>query len=127
MRKKILVVEDHAPIVKLIKAALEGQGHGVITAANGAEGLLRVNDSHPDIVILDLMMPIMDGHQMLRVIRENAATEKLPVVVLTAKSSDVDVVKGLRAGISYYLTKPFSVDELLAIVNRVLADTAPGA
>jgi len=127
MRKKILVVEDHAPTVKLIKAALEGQGHGVITAANGAEGLLRVNDSHPDIVILDLMMPIMDGHQMLRVIRENAATEKLPVVVLTAKSSDVDVVKGWRAGISYYLTKPFSVDELLAIVNRVLSDTAPGA
>jgi DNA-binding response OmpR family regulator len=120
MPKRILVVDDHPPTVRLIQNALEQEGFAVIAAANGAECLIAVHQHNPDIVILDVIMPVMDGFQTLRVLRENEATKTLPVIVLSVRDSDQDVLDGWRIGADLYLTKPFKLDDLLAAVKRIL-------
>jgi len=127
MAFKILVVEDHPPTAKLVQVALQEQGYRVLTASNGAEGLLAVNAEAPDLVILDVMMPVMDGFDMLRVMRAAPQTRELPVVILTAKSADEDVLRGWATGVSSYLTKPFAIDDLIAMVRRILAAQPPPA
>lgn len=119
MPKRILVVDDHPPTVRLIQNALEQEGFSVITATNGAECLIAVHQDSPDVVILDVIMPVMDGLQTLRVIRENEATKTLPVIVLSVRDSDQDVLDGWRIGADLYLTKPFKLDDLLAAVKRI--------
>lgn len=119
MPKRILVVDDHPPTVRLIQNALEQEGFSVIAAANGAECLIAVHQDSPDVVILDVIMPVMDGLQTLRVIRENEATKTLPVIVLSVRDSDQDVLDGWRIGADLYLTKPFKLDDLLAAVKRI--------
>jgi DNA-binding response OmpR family regulator len=120
MPKRILVVDDHPPTVRLIQNALEQEGFSVITATNGAECLIAVHQDSPDVVILDVIMPVMDGLQTLRVIRENEATKTLPVIVLSVRDSDQDVLDGWRIGADLYLTKPFKLDDLLAAVKRII-------
>ena len=119
MKARILVADDHPPTVSLIRTALEGEGFSVVTAANGAECLIAVHQDSPDVVILDVIMPVMDGLQTLRVIRENEATKTLPVIVLSVRDSDQDVLDGWRIGADLYLTKPFKLDDLLAAVKRI--------
>ena len=138
MPKRVLVVDDHPSTVRLIQNALEQEGFSVITATNGAECLIAVHQDSPDVVILDVMivaggfllrafdvvmlnwtMPVMDGLQTLRVIRENEATKTLPVIVLSVRDSDQDVLDGWRIGADLYLTKPFKLDDLLAAVKRI--------
>ena len=119
MPKRVLVVDDHPPTVRLIQNALEQEGFSVITATNGAECLIAVHQDSPDVVILDVIMPVMDGLQTLRVIRENEATKTLPVIVLSVRDSDQDVLDGWRIGADLYLTKPFKLDDLLAAVKRI--------
>ncbi|MDH4180361.1 MAG: response regulator [Armatimonadota bacterium] len=120
MAHQILVVDDHPPTVRLIQNALEQEGFSVISAANGAECLIAVHQHRPDLVILDVIMPIMDGFQTLRVLRENKNTKALPVIILTIRDSDQDVIEGWRIGADLYLTKPFQIDDLVAAVKRVL-------
>jgi DNA-binding response OmpR family regulator len=120
MPQRVLVVDDHPPTVRLIQNALEQEGFSVITAANGAECLMAVHQDSPDVVILDVIMPVMDGLQTLRVIRENEATKTLPVIVLSVRDSDQDVLDGWRIGADLYLTKPFKLDDLLAAVKRII-------
>ena len=119
MPKRVLVVDDHPSTVRLIQNALEQEGFSVITATNGAECLIAVHQDSPDVVILDVIMPVMDGLQTLRVIRENEATKTLPVIVLSVRDSDQDVLDGWRIGADLYLTKPFKLDDLLAAVKRI--------
>jgi len=121
MAKRVLVVDDHPPTVRLIQNALEQEGFSVISAANGAECLIAVHRDQPDLVILDVIMPVMDGFQTLRVLREDDHTRSLPVIILSIRDSDQDVLKGWRIGADFYLTKPFKLDDLLAAVRRVLA------
>ena len=118
--KRVLVVDDHPPTVRLIQSVLEQEGLSVITAANGAECLLAAHRGHPDLVILDVTMPVMDGLQTLRVLRENEQTRTLPVILLTIRESDQDVLEGWKAGADLYLTKPFQIGELVAAVKRIL-------
>ena len=119
----ILVVDDEPHLVKLVRSNLEAQHFKVITAMEGQSGLALVEKEGPDLVILDVMMPGMDGFDVLQKIREFSS---VPVIMLTAKDQDVDVVKGLQSGADDYVKKPFSVHELMARVEAVLRRAAPG-
>jgi len=120
MRKRVLVVDDHPPTVRLIRKALENEGLRVTGARNGAECLLAIEDERPDLVILDVIMPVMDGFQTLRVLREREETKTLPVVILSIRSDDQDVLKGLSTGADIYVTKPFKMEEVVLAVRRLL-------
>jgi len=124
MAHKVLVVDDHPPTLQLVKTALGGLGMEVRTAGNGAECLLAVDEEKPDVIILDVMMPVMDGFQTLQILQQSKETEKIPVIMLTARSSDRDVAHGWRSGVTSYLTKPFSIDQLVTLVQRILESMA---
>lgn len=125
--RSVLVVDDHAPTVHLVRSALEGLGLEVATAANGAECLLEVSKQRPDLIVLDIVMPVMDGFQALHVLQQSEELKDIPVIMLTARSEDVDVAYGWKLGVSSYLTKPFSVEHLVALVGRVLDGVAEPA
>ena len=122
MRKRlILVVDDEPAIVRLTRAKLQADGYAVITADRGAAALDLLDDERPDLVILDLMMPEMDGFETLRKMRAFTST---PVIMLTARGSDADKLRGFESGVDDYITKPFNPDELSARVAAVLRRTA---
>lgn len=122
MRKHlILVVDDEPPIVRLVKAKLRVDGYEVLTASRGDEALKVVQQESPDLVVLDVMMPDMDGFETLRRIRQ---LSNVPVVMLTARGGDMDKLKGLQSGADDYITKPFNPDELEARIAAVLRRTA---
>jgi two-component system, OmpR family, KDP operon response regulator KdpE len=113
----ILVVDDEPAITRLVRTKLESVGHTVIRATHGEEALELLQEQQPDLVVLDLMMPGIDGFETLRRIR---ATSTVPVIILTARANDVDKLRGLEGGADDYLTKPFNPDELAARINAVL-------
>jgi two-component system KDP operon response regulator KdpE len=118
MRKPlVLVVDDEAPIQRFVRAELEAQGYQVLLAGDGAEALARVADDRPDLVLLDVMMPDMDGFEVLRRLR---AASAVPVIMLTARGGDLDTVRGLQSGADDYITKPFNPEELTARITAVL-------
>jgi len=119
MAKKILVVDDERHIVRLVEVNLQKAGYTVVTAYDGVEALLKVQSEHPDMVILDVMMPRMDGFEVLKKLQADAATRDIPVIMLTAKAQDADIFQGWSSGVSSYLTKPFNPRELLAFVERI--------
>jgi len=114
---KILVVDDERRMVGFIRLNLEQDGFEVIEAYNGTEALERLRDSLPDLILLDVMMPDIDGFEVLRTIRE---ISQVPVIMLTAKGEEEDIVKGLELGADDYVTKPFSPRELVSRVKAVL-------
>ena len=111
MKMKILVVDDEALLVKGIRFNLQNEGYEVITGSDGLEAVQAVQSQHPDLVVLDVMMPNMDGLSACAKIREFS---DVPIIMLTAKGDDMDKLIGFDHGADDYLTKPFSVDELLA-------------
>jgi PleD family two-component response regulator len=117
---KILVVDDEEHIRKILKFKLEKHGYGVITAENGEIALQMIRRESPDLIILDLMMPKMDGFEVCRRLRRNFQTAQIPIIMLTAKSDMADKIKGLGGGANDYLIKPYSNDELLLRVKNVL-------
>jgi DNA-binding response OmpR family regulator len=119
---KILVIDDEPHLIKLVRSNLEAQHFKVISAMDGPSGLAMAEKEGPDLIILDIMLPGMDGFDVLQKIREFSA---VPVVMLTAKDQEVDVVRGLHLGADDYIRKPFSVHELLARVEAVLRRAAP--
>lgn len=121
MRKKILAVDDERHIVRLIEVNLLRQGYDVVTAFDGKEALEKVETEHPDLVILDVMMPYMDGFEALKCLKKDPATRDIPVIMLTAKAMDSDIYHGWQSGVHCYLTKPFSPPELLSFVRRIFA------
>ncbi len=122
MQKKILAVDDERHIVRLIQVNLERAGYNVITAFDGREALKKIADEKPDLVVLDVMMPYMNGLEALKQIRANPQTRNLPVIMLTAKAQDQDVFQGYSYGVDIYLTKPFNPMELLTFVKRIFTD-----
>jgi DNA-binding response OmpR family regulator len=120
MALRLLVVDDDPQVVKIVQRSLEHEGFEVATAYNGAECLLAVGSQRPDLLLLDVTMPVLDGFETLRVLRERPDTRDLPVVMLTARSEGEDVARGLAGGADFYLTKPFQNAELVAAVKRVL-------
>jgi len=120
MASKILVVDDEIHIRRLIQINLERAGYEAIIAKDGIEALEMVATENPDLIILDWMMPLLNGIETLRRLKENSATQDIPVVMLTAKSSDEDIFKGWQKGADCYLTKPFNPMELLVFIKRIL-------
>jgi two-component system KDP operon response regulator KdpE len=122
--KSVLVVDDESRMVEFIAMNLELEGFRVVRAANGSEAMEKASREHPDLVLLDIMMPEMDGFETLEGLRE---TSSVPVIFLTAKSEEVDRIKGLDLGADDYITKPFSPKELVSRIRAVLRRTEPAA
>lgn len=120
MSNKVLVVDDENAIVDILKFNLEREGYSVVTAENGEEGLKVFRDTNPDLVLLDIMMPGIDGLQVCKTIRNESS---VPIIMLTARAEEVDKVLGLEFGADDYITKPFSVRELIARVKANLRRT----
>lgn len=118
--KKILIVEDEKDILQLVKLYLEKEGFRTVSAMNGMEGLRQVKAEQPDLIILDLMLPEMDGLEVCKRIRLNQDTALLPILMLTAKAEESDTVIGLELGADDYVTKPFSPKALVARVKALL-------
>jgi len=121
-RAKILVVEDEPAMVAGLRDNFEFEGYEVITAQDGIEGLERALEESPDLVVLDVMMPRMSGLEVCKQLRAKRAS--LPIIMLTARGQEIDKVVGLELGADDYVTKPFSIRELLARVKSVLRRTA---
>lgn len=116
---KVMVCDDERAIVRLLQIQLELDGYDVIVAYDGKSGLDMIRSEHPDLCVLDVMMPYMDGMEVLQRLRRDPATENVPVILLTAKSQDEDVCEGYRKGADMYLTKPFNPLEVLTYVRRI--------
>jgi DNA-binding response OmpR family regulator len=119
MKKSVLVVDDQPHIVRLIQVNLEKAGFEVITASDGMEGMDKVRQFNPDVVILDVIMPHKDGFQVLHEIKTDAGLRHIPVIMLTVRTLNADIVKGLQEGAILYLPKPFHPKELVSLVKRV--------
>ena len=124
MAHLILAVDDEPQLLEIIKINLKKAGYEVETAANGREALDAVQAKRPDLIVLDVMMPVMDGFEALQVLKADEATNSIPVVMLTANAEDKDVMKGWQSGAHAYLNKPFNLRELLTFVQTILADEA---
>lgn len=118
--KRILIVDDESHIRELIKFNLEKNGYKTLQAADGKEGLELAKERRVDLIILDLMIPVMDGFEVCKEIRKDSTIENTPIIMLTAKSEEIDKILGLELGADDYMTKPFSVRELVARVKAQL-------
>ncbi|MEE2660388.1 MAG: response regulator, partial [Planctomycetota bacterium] len=126
MKQKILVVEDEPEIAELIRMHMDRNGFQTTVVHSGKAGIDEIARSMPDCVLLDLMLPDLDGLEVCRRLRRHEETEKLPVIMVTAKGEESDVVTGIELGADDYITKPFSPRVLVARVKSVLRRTGSG-
>ena len=119
MAKKILAVDDEKHILRLVQINLEKAGYEVVTGSNGREAIEKVRSEKPELVVMDVMMPEMDGFEALKQLKADPETADIPVIMLTAKAQDADVFHGWQSGADLYLTKPFNPMELLTFVKRI--------
>lgn len=117
----ILVADDDPILVELVKFRLEGAGHVTSVANDGEEALDQIRSERPDLVVLDAMMPILPGHEVLRAVKADPETKDIPIVMLTARKGEADVVAAIKSGAADYLTKPFIPQELLVRIEKLLA------
>lgn len=123
--KTILCIEDEPEMIDLMRLILGRRGYNVKGAAGGVEGIRQVRQIHPDLVLLDLMMPVMDGWEVYQQMKADESTRDIPVIVVTAKAQNIDRVLGLHiAKVNDYLAKPFSPQELVDSVEKVLKKKA---
>ena len=127
MKPLVLIVEDEAPLVTLLRYNLEREGFEVAEAGDGEEALLRVAETRPDAVLLDLMLPNVSGLEVCRQLRRSPATRSVPIIMLTARGEEPDRVRGLNSGADDYVVKPFSPSELIARVRAVIRRAQPSA
>ena len=120
VKPKILVVDDEPEAVELLEFNLKQAGYVVSTAGDGADALKRARSQTPDMIVLDVMLPEMDGFEICKSLRLDSATAKIPIIMLTAKAAEIDRVLGLELGADDYLTKPFSPRELLLRIKKIL-------
>jgi two-component system alkaline phosphatase synthesis response regulator PhoP len=115
--RKILIADDEPNLVEILKFSLEKEGYAVVTAADGEAAVTAVRQDHPDLLVLDLMLPRLNGMEVCRIVRRESS---LPIIILTAKTEEVDRVLGLEVGADDYVTKPFSIRELVARIRAQL-------
>ncbi|MBI4060698.1 MAG: response regulator transcription factor [Elusimicrobia bacterium] len=128
MSRKVLVVDDDKSVLSLVGRYLTGAGFSVVSTDNGSEGLMLVRESRPDLVLVDSDMPGLDGHAVCRVLKKDAETRSIPVVIMSgAHTADADVVSGFSGGADDYVTKPFSLPVLTARLEAVLRRYQPTA
>lgn len=118
MVTKILVVDDEASVRHLLQVMLTTEGYEPLLAANGAEGLQLAHQHLPALVILDWMMPVLDGLTTLKALRDDPTTAGIPVVMLTARQGDSAMAQAMIQGADFYITKPFDAEEMLAVIRR---------
>ena len=117
---KVLVVDDEVYILHILDFILGAESYDVVTATNGEQALQKVRDEKPDLVILDIMMPRLDGYETCRMIKNDNATKHIPVILLTAKGREIDQKLGREVGANDYITKPFSPNKLIERVQAIL-------
>jgi DNA-binding response OmpR family regulator len=117
---KVVVAEDSSTIRRLVAARLKADGYEVLEAADGEEALKLVREAKPDLLVLDKVMPKLDGFEVIRALREDPQTSDVPIVMLTERTNEDDVLSGLSLGVEDYMPKPFSPHELSARVRRAL-------
>src|SRR3712207_3981220 len=122
---KVLIVEDEETLARNLADKLRGEGFAVTTAGDGEEGLDKLRSERPDLIILDIMLPKLDGLSLCRIIRRDAGTAHIPIIMLTARGAEVDKIVGLESGADDYVVKPFGLGEFLARVRAVMR-RAPG-
>jgi DNA-binding response OmpR family regulator len=118
--KTILICDDDPLLVDLLEYRLAARGYAVVVAEDGGKALRRLQEMRPDAVLLDAMMPVIDGYEVLRQIRENPETARIPVIMLTARKQEQDIVAALELGANDYLVKPFIPEELIARLGRLI-------
>src|SRR5438445_41401 len=119
--RRILIVDDDPVILRLLKVNFEMEGFGVLTAEDGEQGVTAATDEKPDIILLDVMMPGMNGLQVAEKLRGQATTKDIPIIFVSAKAQSVDIKAGLQTGAVDYVTKPFDPVELVEKVENLLA------
>jgi len=122
-KDKVLIIDDEEHIVELIRYNLENAGYDAVEAYNGVDGIKAAINEKPTLILLDVMLPMMDGLEVCRKLRKDDTTKHIPIIMLTAKSEEIDKILGLELGADDYITKPFSVRELLARIKAVLRRT----
>ncbi|MBP7216168.1 MAG: response regulator transcription factor [Candidatus Omnitrophica bacterium] len=120
MNKKILIVDDEKDIIKMLEYNLKKEGFRTIAAHDGAEALDKAASQHPDLIVLDLMLPEIDGLEVCKTLKKEEKTSHVPIIMLTAKAQETDKIVGLELGADDYMTKPFSPNELIARIKAVL-------
>ena len=123
---RVLVVEDDPGTQSLLRKQLESTGFVVTVAKNGLDGLMKLEQSAPDVIVCDMNMPELDGIGFVRAIKSMNETRKIPVIFLTASNDPRHMVDGINVGARFYLTKPFEMDELIGKINRVLGANGSG-
>jgi two-component system alkaline phosphatase synthesis response regulator PhoP len=121
-RKRILVVDDEIYIVHILEFSLSMEGYEVVTAHDGEEALRRIEETNPDLVVLDIMMPKMDGYEVCRRVRADERFAHLPILLLSAKGRPVDREAGIAAGANDYMTKPFRPRDLIERIEELLGE-----
>lgn len=121
---KILIVDDEEHIIELIKFNLENSGYETLTATNGIDALRIIREESPRLILLDIMLPGMDGYDICKEIRKDSVIANIPVIMITAKGEEVDKILGLELGADDYITKPFSIRELIARVKALIRRTS---
>lgn len=125
MKHKVLIVDDNPDSIAIMRSILESRGYDVAAAQSGAEALDFLQRETVNLVLLDIMMPEMSGIEVLQRIKDNAATGRLPVILVTAKTQDEDVLSGYQYGADYYITKPFTAKQLLYGIELILGKGEP--
>lgn len=121
MAKRILVVDDEPRVLAVISKRLESKGYEVITATEGYEGLRKARTEKPDLIILDLIMPNLNGYQICAMLKRDLDYKHIPILMLTARSQEKDIEEGMKMGADAYLTKPYKDEVLLSYVAELLA------
>ncbi|OGC22897.1 hypothetical protein A2291_00125 [candidate division WOR-1 bacterium RIFOXYB2_FULL_42_35] len=121
-KRRILIVEDEVEMLKALQLRLEANGYEVLTAQDGLSGLNKARSEKPDLILLDVMLPKMDGFKICRMLKFDQDYKNIPVIILTAKVQDSDVEQGLAMGADAYMTKPYKADELVGKIKELLGD-----
>lgn len=119
-KKRILVVDDEVDLVETVRFSIELEGYDVLVAYNGEEGLNQARKENPDLILLDLMLPKLDGYKVCRLLKFDERYKNIPILMLTAKTQDKDKAIGMETGADEYITKPFEIDELVKKVKHYL-------
>ncbi|MEL6236781.1 MAG: response regulator, partial [Pseudomonadota bacterium] len=125
MAARVLVVEDEESLSELLSYNLSREGYNVGVSSDGEDALISIDEQKPDLIILDWMLPKVSGIEIARQLRARAQTREIPIIILSARGSEEDRVRGLEIGADDYLTKPFSMTELVARIRAVLRRTRP--
>ena len=123
MKGKILVVDDEIYIVHILDFSLGMEGYDVVTALDGEQALEKIKSEKPDLIVLDIMMPKLDGYEVCKTIKSDSATKQIPVILLSAKGRNVDQKMGFDVGADDYITKPFSPRKLVERINQLLGQS----